>query len=69
MCCFAWIQYQLQLPLLLRLCVRCVDWGRIMDGTYEVRTAVPNRACTDLTQTLQDAGLTPNATLMLRVLP
>jgi hypothetical protein len=40
-----------------------------MDGTYEVRTAVPNRAYTDLTQTLQDAGLTPNATLMLRVLP
>ena len=39
-----------------------------MDGGYEVRTAVPSRAYTDLDQTLKDAGLTPNATIMLRLL-
>ncbi len=39
-----------------------------MEGEYEVRTAVPSRAYTDMSQTLKDAGLTPNATLMLRLL-
>ena len=42
--------------------------GRIMDGPYEVRTAVPSRAYSDPSQTLKDAGLTPNATIMLRAL-
>jgi hypothetical protein len=39
-----------------------------MEGSYEVRTAVPSRAYTDDAQTLLDAGLTPNATIMLRLL-
>lgn len=33
---------------------------------YEIRTAFPNRLYADATQTLEDAGLTPNATLILQ---
>lgn len=33
---------------------------------YEIRTAFPQRAYADLTETLRDAGLVPNATLFLR---
>mmetsp|Transcript_27606 Transcript_27606/g.60406 ORF Transcript_27606/g.60406 Transcript_27606/m.60406 type:complete len:406 (-) Transcript_27606:721-1938(-) len=35
-------------------------------STYELRTAFPTRAYADLTETLQAAGLTPNATMFLR---
>lgn len=33
---------------------------------YEIRTGFPPRAYNDLNQTLQDAGLVPNATLFLK---
>jgi hypothetical protein len=36
---------------------------------YELRTAYPNRAYTDAEQTLEEAGLVPNAALVLRKLP
>ncbi len=37
-----------------------------MDGDYERRTAIPNKSYDDSAQTLRDAGLIPNATLMVR---
>ena len=33
---------------------------------FELRTAFPNRAYADVSETLEEAGLVPNATLMLR---
>ena len=37
------------------------------DGkSFELRTAFPNKAYDDMGQTLQEAGLAPNATLLLR---
>mgnify|MGYP001988035683 CR=1 FL=1 len=33
---------------------------------FELRTSFPNRAYSDKAETLQQAGLTPNAALMLR---
>ncbi len=38
-------------------------------GAYEIRSAFPARAYTDEVETLRQAGLIPNATLFLRVLP
>ena len=35
---------------------------------YEVRTAFPAKAYTDLGETLRSAGLVPNATVFLRAL-
>merc|ERR1712196_647954 len=36
------------------------------DAGYQLRTAFPARVYDDDTETLQDAGLTPNATLLMR---
>jgi hypothetical protein len=47
----------------------CASKCRVSDGPYELRTAIPNRAYDDVTQTLRDAGLIPNATLMIRPVP
>jgi hypothetical protein len=37
-----------------------------VDGPYELRTAFPARAYTDLSETLRDARLIPSAALFLR---
>ena len=37
-------------------------------GKYEIRTPFPPRAFTDPAETLRQAGLVPNATLVLRAL-
>ena len=48
--------------------LRClIDSRRGSSVTYELRTAFPNQVYADETQTLRDAGLSPNAQLMLRV--
>ncbi len=39
---------------------------RLVDGPYELRTAFPARAYTDLSETLRDARLIPSAALFLR---
>jgi hypothetical protein len=44
----------------------CGRRARYVTGDYEIRTAFPNRAYDDATQSLRDAGLTPNAALILR---
>ena len=46
---------------------RLIDSRRSSSAPYELRTAFPNQAYMDPSQTLSDAGLTPNAQLMLRV--
>ena len=46
---------------------RLIDSRRGSSVTYELRTAFPSRVYTDEGQTLRDAGLSPNAQLMLRV--
>lgn len=56
------------LPFLL-LCksVSIICACRMMEGEYELRTAIPNKCYDDPAQTLRDAGLIPNAILMIRV--
>jgi UBX domain-containing protein 11 len=44
-----------------------VDKYRSKQGDYDLVTAFPRRAYTDLSQTLQEAGLFPNAKLLIRV--
>eukprot|EP00937_MAST-01D_sp_MAST-1D-sp2_P006952 g6952.t1 len=44
-----------------------IDARRGGGSAYQLRTAFPNRVHSDGAQTLLDAGLTPNAQLMLRV--
>jgi UBX domain-containing protein 11 len=41
---------------------------RMDDKVFELRTAFPNRAYVDDEETLQHAGLTPNAVVMVRVI-
>lgn len=45
---------------------RYVDQHRTETTEYELRTAFPARAYTDASQTLKEAGLVPNAVLMIR---
>ena len=39
---------------------------KISTDDFELRTAFPNRSYTDVSESLEAAGLVPNATLMLR---
>ena len=41
---------------------------RAPGAPYEIRSAFPQRAYTDMEETLRAAGLTPNATLFMRAL-
>ena len=43
-----------------------IDMHRLSGSPYEIRTAFPNKSYDDTSQTLQEAGLVPNAVLMLR---
>jgi hypothetical protein len=43
-----------------------VERYRAKEGGFQLVTAFPRRAYTDPEQTLQDAGLVPNAKLMIR---
>ena len=45
---------------------RDVSMGKQSDNLFEIRNAYPPKTFTDDTQTLQEAGLVPNATLLLR---
>ena len=45
---------------------RDVSIGKQSDNLFEIRNAYPPKTFTDDTQTLQEAGLVPNATLLLR---
>jgi hypothetical protein len=47
---------------------RFVDVHRAKSSPYELRTAFPARSYTDNSQSLRDAGLVPNATLIVRAL-
>ena len=48
--------------------VALIDSRRGGAQRYELRTAFPNRVHSDMALTLEQAGLTPNAQLMLRIL-
>ena len=43
-----------------------VDSEKVAPAKFELRTAFPNRAYTDMEETLEDAGLVPNASLNVR---
>lgn len=47
---------------------RAILSHRTRGSAFEIRTAFPNRSYTDDAQTLRDAGLTPNAAVLLRSL-
>jgi len=44
---------------------RAIDQYRAKVGSYEIRTAYPNRAYEDESETLEEAGLVPNAAVRL----
>ena len=46
--------------------VHHVDTEKIAPGAFELRTAFPNKSYVDMDETLENAGLVPNASLNVR---
>lgn len=46
--------------------VQHIDSEKVAPAKFELRTAFPNKAYTEMEETLEDAGLVPNASLNVR---